>query len=75
MKPTLSPKEAREKLNKAGKTVCDWARSNDVDPDITYRVLAGRLKGRSGEAHKVAVLLGIKDGVIEPSSDDTETGA
>jgi gp16 family phage-associated protein len=33
-------------------------------PATTYQVLAGRKKGRRGEAHKVAVLLGMKDGII-----------
>ncbi|AJZ96550.1 hypothetical protein PFLUOLIPICF7_26645 [Pseudomonas simiae] len=27
-------------------------------------MLAGRKKGRRGEAHKVAVLLGMKEGII-----------
>ncbi len=35
-----------------------------MDPATTYQVLAGRKKGRRGEAHKVAVLLGMKEGVI-----------
>ena len=35
-----------------------------MDPATTYQVLAGRKKGRRGEAHKVAVLLGMKDGII-----------
>lgn len=64
MKSTLSPEEAREKLERSGTTVADWARAHKVDQDIAYRVLKGRLKGRSGEAHKIAVLLGIKEGEI-----------
>lgn len=35
-----------------------------MDPATTYQVLAGRKKGRRGEAHKVAVLLGMKEGII-----------
>lgn len=35
-----------------------------MDPATTYQVLAGRKKGRRGEAHKVAVLLGMKLGTI-----------
>jgi len=75
MHTTLTRAQARESLERNGITIADWARAKGVDPDITYRVLDGKLKGRSGEAHKIAVLLGIKDGVIEPRSDDTETGA
>jgi hypothetical protein len=32
-------------------------------------VLAGRKKGRRGEAHKVAVLLGMKEGIILSEAD------
>lgn len=41
-----------------------------MDPATTYQVLAGRKKGRRGEAHKVAVLLGMKDGII-PTEEET----
>lgn len=30
---------------------------------MTYQVLRGDKKGRRGEAHRIAVLLGIKDGI------------
>ncbi|MDD5443804.1 MAG: DNA-binding protein, partial [Pseudomonas fluorescens] len=48
-----------------------------VDPATTYQVLAGRKKGRRGEAHKVAVLLGMKEGIIvdEPVAPYSETQA
>ena len=46
----------------------EFAREHGVDPATTYQVLAGRKKGKRGEAHKVAVLLGMKDGII-PSRD------
>lgn len=69
MNATLTPEQAREKMNKEGVTIADWARSHCVDQNITYRVLDGRLKGRSGEAHRVAVLLGIKDGVISVANE------
>lgn len=47
-----------------------------MDPATTYQVLAGRKKGRRGEAHKVAVLLGMKDGIIldDDKSDKQEKG-
>lgn len=46
-----------------------FARENGVDPATTYQVLAGRKKGRRGEAHKVAVLLGMKEGIILAEAD------
>ena len=55
-------------LEHQGKSVQEFAREHGVDPATTYQVLAGRKKGKRGEAHKVAVLLGMKDGII-PSRD------
>ena len=46
------------------------AKEHGVDPATTYQVLAGRKKGKRGEAHKVAVLLGMKDGIITSRSTD-----
>lgn len=59
-----TPDEAKAELVRRGETVADWARRHMVDAGHVRGVLAGRVKGRNGEAHKIAVLLGIKDGVI-----------
>lgn len=56
--------QAKAWLEHQGKSVQQFAREHGVDPATTYQVLAGRKKGRRGEAHKVAVLLGMKEGVI-----------
>ena len=56
--------QAKAWLDHQGKSVQEFARENGVDPATTYQVLAGRKKGKRGEAHKVAVLLGMKDGII-----------
>lgn len=72
-----TPAQAKAWLDQQGKSVQQFARENNVDPATTYQVLAGRKKGRRGEAHKVAVLLGIKVGTIpsqesapEPDSEE-----
>lgn len=54
----------RAELNRRGKTIADWSRENSCNADIVRGVLLGRIKGIRGEAHKVAVLLGLKDGEI-----------
>lgn len=54
--------QARAWLDQQGKSVQEFAREHGVDPATTYQVLAGRKKGRRGEAHRVAVLLGMKLG-------------
>jgi gp16 family phage-associated protein len=57
--------EVRADLNRHGKSIREWAREHGVSDRIVYEVLRGRLKGRRGQAHKVAVLLGLKHGVVK----------
>lgn len=57
-------KEARERLSRIGRTAADVARELGVSKQIVLGVLDGRFKGTRGDAHKVAVALGLKDGVI-----------
>lgn len=51
-------------MERRGETVASFARQHSLDPPTVYQVLAGKKKGRRGEAHRAAVLLGIKDGVV-----------
>ncbi|MBY8930083.1 DNA-binding protein [Pseudomonas sp. Wu6] len=71
--------QAKAWLEHQGKSVQAFAREHGVDPATTYQVLAGRKKGRRGEAHKVAVLLGMKEGIIlaeaDGQNDDQEVGS
>jgi len=61
--------QAKAWLEQQGKSVQEFARENNVDPATTYQILSGRKKGRRGEAHRVAVLLGMKIGVT-PEADE-----
>lgn len=63
-KKQLTPKQAKATLSRRGISARAWARQHQVSLAVTYRVLDGRCKGLRGEGHKVAVLLGIKDGEI-----------
>ncbi|WP_296261372.1 MULTISPECIES: DNA-binding protein [unclassified Pseudomonas] len=60
--------QAKAWLEQQGKSVQEFARENSVDAATTYQILSGRKKGRRGESHKVAVLLGMKIGVIPTPS-------
>lgn len=62
--PTLTPQQARERLNKSGTSAAAFARQHELHPRLVCAVLAGRLQCRIGESHRAAVLLGIKDGEI-----------
>lgn len=64
--------QAKAWLDHQGKSVQEFAREHGVDPATTYQVLAGRKKGKRGEAHKVAVLLGMKDGIIPAQASASE---
>lgn len=66
MHATRTPAQAKAWLASQGKSVKEFADENGLDPATTYQVLAGTKKGRRGEAHRAAVLLGIKDGVVKP---------
>jgi len=57
--------EVRADLVRRGKSVRQVAKEMGVSERIVFELLRGRLKGRRGQAHKAAVLLGMKDGVIE----------
>ena len=56
--------EARDRLNHLGVSAKDWAHQHEFNPSTVYAVLNGQKKCVRGEAHRAAVLLGIKDGVI-----------
>ncbi|MDY0011313.1 MAG: hypothetical protein RBS40_00295 [Rhodocyclaceae bacterium] len=56
--------QVRDEFNRRGEAVSHWARRHGIDPEIARGVLSGRIKGKRGQAHKAAVLLGIKEGEI-----------
>lgn len=58
--------EAREFLRKAGISAAQLARELNVSENTVRGVLNGTIKGHFGKAHRVAVHLGMKEGVILP---------
>ncbi|MDB5980155.1 MAG: DNA-binding protein [Pseudomonas sp.] len=66
--------EAKAWLDEQGKSVQEFARENSVDAATTYQVLSGRKKGRRGESHRVAVLLGMKAGVEQTQMRQSSSG-
>ncbi len=63
-KKILTPDEARQELIRHGISISQWARLHQVDSDTVLYVLAGN-PCNFGKSHRVACLLGVKDGVIE----------
>ena len=60
-----TPEEVRADLAARGITVRAWSKANGVSEAIVHGLLNGRKKGRYGESHRAAVLLGLKPGVID----------
>jgi len=59
-------KAAREWLIAQGLSSKEWARLNDLNASTVYAVLNGQQKCLRGDAHRAAVLLGIKPAVVAP---------
>ena len=66
MSKPITREEARRRFEASGQSVWAFARELEVHPMTVFRVLNGSLKGMRGDAHRVAVALGLKEGVITP---------
>ncbi|MFZ5567845.1 MAG: DNA-binding protein [Pseudomonadota bacterium] len=56
----LTPQQARHWFEAAGVSISDWAQTNGFKRDLVYSLLAGRIRGSRGDAHRAAVALGLK---------------
>lgn len=65
MKKLKTVEEVREDFRIRGISISQWARQHRLSEAIVSGVLRGEKKGLRGESHRAAVLLGIKDGLIE----------
>lgn len=65
-KLTLTPahEAAKRRFNETGQSVAEWARKHGFHVNLVHEVLRGRMPKR-GQSHRIAVLLGIKKGVIQ----------
>lgn len=72
MKPrTLkTPQDVKEEFLRTGTSSAEWARVHGFDPATVNQVINGRNAGTRGVGHKIAVLLGLKDGVILSQEDE-----
>lgn len=59
-----TPQEVREKFLRQGISFANWARRHGFDTATVCQVLNGTNKASRGEGHKIAVMLGLKDGEI-----------
>jgi gp16 family phage-associated protein len=61
---TRTAQEIRADWLRKGLGQNEWARKHGFNPSIVSQVLNGKNTGARGVGHKIAVLLGIKDGEI-----------
>lgn len=66
MPALLTLEQARAKLDREGISIAEFSRRHGLNRNMVSDLLNGRKKGKYGEAHRAAVLLGIKDGVVKP---------
>lgn len=66
--------DVKRELAQRGIAVSEWARQMGYSPSLVHQVLAGRLKCVRGQAHEIAVVLGLKTGLVGDISDLPFTG-
>lgn len=59
-----TPQEIRAEWRRVGMTQADWARQHGFHAVTVGQILNGKNRGSRGVGHRIAVLLGLKDGAI-----------
>lgn len=60
-----TPAQVREEFAHKGISVAEWARLHKVNRQLVSEILRGtRTKCVRGQSHRIAVLLGLKDGEL-----------
>ncbi|MBS0543070.1 MAG: DNA-binding protein [Proteobacteria bacterium] len=54
---------ARKAFDESGIPVAEWARARGFSASLVYQVLEGKRKCLRGQSHRIAVALGLKDGL------------
>lgn len=61
---TRTPQEVRAEFLRKGISIASWARKMGLSPATVSQVMTGKNDASRGQGHKIAVMLGLKDGVI-----------
>jgi gp16 family phage-associated protein len=56
--------EVRKELERDGVSLKEWCEAHAVSYDIARAVISGRIKAKRGQAHAIAVALGMKAGRV-----------
>lgn len=60
--------EVKSEFARNGISIGSWAKANGFKRGDVYAVLDGRNKAKYGDAHAIAVTLGMKEGVVSNPS-------
>lgn len=60
-----TPQEVKDAFGKAGISIGAWAKQNNFHRQAVYAVLNGQYKAKYGQAHAIAVALGLKHGEVK----------
>lgn len=63
-KKLLNAEQVRDEFRRHGKSISSWAEENGFSRATVNQVLTGRNAATIGVGHKIAVRMGIKNGVI-----------
>jgi gp16 family phage-associated protein len=56
----LTGDQVKARFEAEGISVAEWARARGLNLKLVYKVLDGSVRGTRGQAHKIAVELGLK---------------
>lgn len=57
-------KQVKDDFTSTGTTITAWAKKHGFNRVAVHRVISGDCRALRGSGHKIAVLLGMKDGKI-----------
>lgn len=66
---TRSADDVRAEFQKKGLSISGWATAHGFSTNLVFEVLAGRKKCIRGQSHRIAVMLGLKEGEIANPGD------
>lgn len=67
--PVRTAEDIRQIFSTRGLSIAEWARQQGFSVPLVYQVLSGQRKGMRGQSHRIAVALGLKEGLVGEISD------
>ena len=61
--------EIRREFALRGLSISEWAREQGFSAALVYQVLGGKRRALRGQSHRIAVALGLKEGIVAEISD------